>query len=44
MPHLRRAWYPLSPYFWTGGRVIYLHAACEALWRLERQQITPTNE
>jgi hypothetical protein len=26
----------LVGYFWTGGLVAYLHAACDALWQLER--------
>jgi len=26
---------PTVPYFWTGGRVVNLHAACDALWRQE---------
>ena len=25
-------------YFWTGGRVANLHAACDALWKQERSQ------
>ncbi len=25
----------LVGYFWTGGRVAYLHAACDALWKQE---------
>ncbi len=27
---------PTVAYFWTGGRVAPLHAACDALWKLER--------
>jgi len=27
---------PTVAYFWTGGRGVSLHAACDALWRLER--------
>jgi len=23
-------------YFWVGGRVAHLHAACDAAWKLER--------
>jgi len=26
---------PTVPYFWTGGRVVNLHPACDALWRRE---------
>ena len=25
-------------YFWVGGRVAYLHAACDAVWMQERQR------
>src|SRR5262245_39821138 len=25
-------------YFWIGGRVAYLHAACDALWKQERER------
>ena len=25
-------------YFWMGGRVAYLHAACDVLWKLEREK------
>ena len=25
-------------YFWTGGRVAYLHAACDAVWMQERER------
>jgi len=28
----------LVGYFWTGGRVAYLHAACDALWKQERER------
>ena len=24
-------------YFWIGGRIAYLHAACDALWKQERE-------
>ena len=27
---------PLIAYFWTGGRVAHLHAACNAVWKQER--------
>ncbi len=27
-------------YFWTGRRVAYLHAACDAVWMQERQEET----
>jgi hypothetical protein len=27
----------LVAYFWTGGRVAYLHAACDAQWKQERE-------
>ena len=27
-------------YFWIGGRVAYLHAACDAVWMQERQEET----
>src|SRR5690349_18416000 len=27
---------PTVAYFWTGGRVVNLHAACDALWKEER--------
>jgi hypothetical protein len=25
-------------YFWTGGRVAYLHAACDTVWMQERER------
>ncbi len=25
-------------YFWTGGRLAYLHAACDAVWMQERER------
>ena len=25
-------------YFWIGGRVAYLHAACDAIWKRERER------
>src|SRR5215831_13435700 len=25
-------------YFWIGGRVAYLHAACDVLWKQERER------
>jgi hypothetical protein len=28
----------LVGYFWTGGRVAYLHAACDAAWMQERER------
>jgi hypothetical protein len=28
----------LVGYFWVGGRVTYLHAACDAVWMLERER------
>ena len=27
---------PTVSYFWTGGRVASLHAACDAVWKQER--------
>ena len=27
---------PVVSYFWTGGVVVRLHPACDALWRQER--------
>ena len=27
---------PTVSYFWAGGIVVRLHAACDALWKLER--------
>jgi len=29
----------LVGYFWTGGGVAYLHAACDALWKHEREKM-----
>ena len=26
---------PTVSYVWTGGQVVYLHAACDALWKQE---------
>jgi hypothetical protein len=28
----------LVGYFWTGGRMAYLHAACDAVWMQERER------
>ncbi len=28
---------PTVTYVWSGGRVANLHAACDALWKLERE-------
>jgi len=28
----------LVGYFWIGGRVAYRHAACDALWKQERER------
>lgn len=28
---------PSVSYFWPGGRVVRLHAACDALWKQERE-------
>jgi len=32
---------PEPRYFWTGGRVAHLHAACDALWKQERMKPSP---
>jgi hypothetical protein len=37
---------PTVAYFWTGGRAVSLHAACDALWKLEqgfRRELRATN-
>jgi hypothetical protein len=28
---------PTVAHFWTGGRGVSLHAACDAVWKLERE-------